>query len=93
MNELFKNEMKTILKDEYDDFIQSLQKPPVKAFYLNPLKKDCLHYFNQDAISPHPVVPDGYYFDYEKYPLGKSPFSLVVCIIFKNQVPCLLLIF
>ena len=39
MNELFKNEMKTILKDEYDDFIQSLQKPPVKAFYLNPLKK------------------------------------------------------
>ena len=67
MNELFKNEMKTILKDEYDDFIQSLQKPPVKAFYLNPLKKDCLHYFNQDAISPHPVVPDGYYFDYEKY--------------------------
>ena len=39
MNELFKNEMKTILKDEYDDFIQSLQKPPVKAFYLNPFKK------------------------------------------------------
>ena len=46
MNELFKNEMKTILKDEYDDFIQSLQKPPVTAFYLNPFTKDFLHYFN-----------------------------------------------
>lgn len=90
MNELFKNEMKTILKDEYDDFIQSLQKPPVKAFYLNPLKKDCLHYFNQDAISPHPVVPDGYYFDYEKYPLGKSPFFS--CGLYYIQEPSAMLV-
>ena len=90
MNELFKNEMKTILKDEYDDFIQSLQKPPVKAFYLNPLKKDCLHYFNQDTISPHPVVPDGYYFDYEKYPLGKSPFFS--CGLYYIQEPSAMLV-
>ena len=76
MNEEFKLMMKDLLKDEYDEFIESLDKPNIKAFYLNPLKKDSIKYLNQDYIKKHPVVKDGYYFDYENYPLGKSPFFL-----------------
>jgi 16S rRNA C967 or C1407 C5-methylase (RsmB/RsmF family) len=76
MNELFKNRMKELLKDEYDDFISSLEKPPVKAFYLNTNKKNILDYLNKDYIYKHPIVDNGYYFDYDNYPLGKSPYFL-----------------
>ncbi len=76
MNEEFKLMMKDLLKDEYDAFIQSLTQPDLKAFYLNPLKKHTLDYLNQEYIKKHPVVENSYYFDYEHYPLGKSPFFL-----------------
>ncbi len=76
MNDEFKLMMKDLLKDEYDEFIESLNKPNIKAFYLNPLKEDTIKYLNNKYIKKHPVVKDGYYFDYENYPLGKSPFFL-----------------
>lgn len=76
MNQLFLNQMKDLLKDEYDLFIEALNKPSVKGFYLNPLKKNMIQYIDQKYIQPHVVVSDGYYFDYEHYPLGKSPFFL-----------------
>ena len=44
MNELFEKQMKDILKDEYDDFMVSLTQPNIKAFYLNPQKKNVLNY-------------------------------------------------
>lgn len=90
MNEIFEKEMQTILKDEYQDFMKALQLPPVKAFYLNPLKKNALNYFNQQYIQPHPVVDGGYYFDYEKYPLGKSPFFS--CGLYYIQEPSAMLV-
>lgn len=93
MNKIFEKQMKDILKDEYDDFMVSLTQPNIKAFYLNPQKKNVLNYLNQEYIKPHVVVKNGYYFDYEHYPLGKSPFLLVEHIISKNQVQCLFLIF
>lgn len=74
MNELFEKQMKDILKNEYNDFIESLAQPSIKGFYINPLKKDVTQYLNKNYIQPHVVVEDGYYFDYEHYPLGKSPF-------------------
>lgn len=74
MNELFEKQMKDILKNEYDDFMKSLNQPSVKGFYVNPLRKNIIQYLNPNYIQPHVVVKDGYYFDYEKYPLGKSPF-------------------
>lgn len=76
MNQLFLNQMKDLLKDEYDLFIEALNKPSVKGFYLNPLKKNMIQYLDQKYIQPHVVVSDGYYFDYDHYPLGKSPFFL-----------------
>lgn len=85
MNQLFLDRMKELLNDEYDDFIASLNQPPVKGFYLNPLKKDVLNHLNQEHITPHPYIPRGYYFDYEKEPLGKSPYFM--CGLYYIQEP------
>ena len=90
MNELFEKQMKDILKDEYDDFMVSLTQPNIKAFYLNPQKKNVLDYLNQEYIKPHVVVKDGYYFDYEHYPLGKSPFF--ACGAYYIQEPSAMLV-
>ncbi len=90
MNELFEKQMKDILKDEYDDFMVSLTQPNIKAFYLNPQKKNVLDYLNQEYIKPHVVVKDGYYFDYEHYPLGKSPFF--ACGTYYIQEPSAMLV-
>lgn len=79
MNEQFHKQMKEILHDEYEDFIKSLEKSSIKAFYLNPNKKDVIKYLDQQYLTPHVVVNHGYYFDYQNYPLGKSPFFSCGC--------------
>ena len=38
MNKLFQEQMQDLLKDEYD-FMQALEKPPVRVFILIQLKK------------------------------------------------------
>lgn len=76
MDPIFLNRMKNILQDEYEDFINSLSHPAVKAIYLNDNKKNILNYLNSKYITKHPIVYNGYYFDYKNYPLGKSPFFL-----------------
>lgn len=76
MDPIFLNRMKDLLKDEYDDFIKSLEKPPIKAIYLNNKKENVLNYLDHHYIFKHPIVDNGYYFDYNNYPLGKSPFFL-----------------
>ncbi|WP_028043104.1 RsmF rRNA methyltransferase first C-terminal domain-containing protein [Candidatus Stoquefichus massiliensis] len=90
MNKLFEKQMKDLLKDEYDDFMQALEQPNVKAFYLNPLKKDGLKYLDKKYIQPHVIVKDGFYFDYQNYPLGKSPFFS--CGIYYIQEPSAMLV-
>ena len=90
MNKLFQEQMQDLLKDEYDDFMQALEKPPVKGFYLNPTKNNGLKYLKQQYIQPHVVVKDGYYFDYESYPLGKSPFFS--CGLYYIQEPSAMLV-
>lgn len=90
MNKLFEKQMKDLLKDEYDDFMQALDQPNVKAFYLNPLKKDGLKYLDNKYIQPHVVVKNGYYFDYQNYPLGKSPFFS--CGLYYIQEPSAMLV-
>ncbi|MEG0367328.1 MAG: RsmB/NOP family class I SAM-dependent RNA methyltransferase, partial [Coprobacillus sp.] len=90
MNELFEKQMKELLKDQFNEFINSLSKPQVKSFYLNPLKENVLKYLNRDYISPHVVVKDGYYYDYENYQLGKSP--LFSCGLYYIQEPSAMLV-
>ena len=90
MNRLFEKQMQDILKNEYSDFMKALEQPAVKAFYLNPLKKETTKYLNKEFIQPHVVVKDGYYFDYENYPLGKSPFFS--CGLYYIQEPSAMLV-
>lgn len=90
MNDEFKLMMKDLLKDEYDQFIEALALPDLKAFYLNPLKKNTLNYINNDYISKHPVVSNGYYFDYNNIQLGKSP--LFLCGNYYIQEPSAMLV-
>ena len=90
MNRLFEKQMQDILKNEYPDFMKALEQPAVKAFYLNPHKKEAIKYLNKEFIQPHVVVKDGYYFDYEKYPLGKSPFFS--CGLYYIQEPSAMLV-
>lgn len=74
MNEQFLMRMKELLKDDYEAFISSLEEDEVKGFYLNPLKDNVLSHLNSQYIKQHPYIQDGYYFDYQNYPLGKSPY-------------------
>ena len=90
MNRLFEKQMQDILKNEYPDFMKALEQPAVKAFYLNPHKKEAIKYLNKEFIQPHVVVKDGYYFNYEKYPLGKSPFFS--CGLYYIQEPSAMLV-
>ena len=90
MNRLFEKQMQDILKNEYPDFMKALEQPAVKAFYLNPHKKEAIKYLNKECIQPHVVVKDGYYFNYEKYPLGKSPFFS--CGLYYIQEPSAMLV-
>ena len=90
MNRLFEKQMQDILKNEYPDFMKALEQPAVKAFYLNPHKKEVIKYLNKEFIQPHVVVKDGYYFNYEKYPLGKSPFFS--CGLYYIQEPSAMLV-
>ena len=90
MNRLFEKQMQDILKHEYPDFMKALEQPAVKAFYLNPHKKEAIKYLNKEFIQPHVVVKDGYYFNYEKYPLGKSPFFS--CGLYYIQEPSAMLV-
>ena len=68
----FKDEMKAILKDEYDSFIESYNHPAFKGLRLNTLK---LHNatilpFN---LSPIPWCKEGFYYKYQDQP-GKHVF-------------------
>ena len=55
MDPIFLNRMKDILKNEYDDFIESLNKPSLKAIYLNNKKENILNYLNLNFLSKHPI--------------------------------------
>ena len=69
--EEFKNRMRAVLKDEYDEFIISYESEPVKGLRLNPLKtKDIPAGF---ALEQVPWCETGYYYDADLRP-GKHPY-------------------
>ena len=70
----FENRMKSLLGSGYDDFVASLNQPPVKAFRVNKTKISIedfekINPFGQEKI---PYVEGGYYLDCEK--VGNHPF-------------------
>ena len=72
--EKFKERMKTLLKDEYDDFITAVNGEPVKGFRVNTDKIsledfDKINIFGNEKI---PYVKNGFYLDYDK--AGNHPY-------------------
>lgn len=74
MNELFKQRMQFLLKNDYPAFETALNQKPVKSFYLNPLKKEVINHLDRSYLTKHPYINNAYFYDYENYPLGKHPY-------------------
>ena len=73
--EQFDARMKSLLKDEYDDFKNALLEKPVKGLYLNRNKKNVERVLDQNYVEHHPIVENGYLYD-ENYHPGKSAYFL-----------------
>lgn len=72
--EKFKERMKTLLKDEYDDFVNAVNGETVKGFRVNTEKISLedfekINIFGNEKI---PYVKNGFYLDYEK--AGNHPY-------------------
>lgn len=70
----FLERMKSLLGDEFDDFVSAMNCEPVRSFRVNidkiPLDEfDKINIFSNDKI---PYVSNGYYFDYDK--IGNHPY-------------------
>lgn len=70
----FQERMKKLLGDEYDDFLKSYDKKPVRAFRVNTDKISLddfskLNIFSNEKI---PYVKNGFYFDYDG--IGNHPY-------------------
>ena len=64
----FENRMKTLLGDEFEDYIKALTEPPVKGFRVN-TDKISLEEFEKINIfgsKKIPYVENGFYLEYEK---------------------------
>ena len=73
--EQFDTRMKSLLKDEYDDFKKALLEKPVKGLYLNRNKKNVERVLEEQYIEHHPIVENGYLYD-ENYHPGRSAYFL-----------------
>jgi len=73
--EQFDVRMKSLLKDEYDDFKNALLEKPVKGLYLNRNKKNVERVLDQNYVEHHPIVENGYLYD-ENYHPGRSAYFL-----------------
>ena len=73
--EQFDARMKSLLKDEYDDFKKVLLEKPVKGLYLNRNKKNVERVLEEQYIEHHPIVENGYLYD-ENYHPGRSAYFL-----------------
>lgn len=73
--EQFDVRMKSLLKDEYDDFKKALLEKPVKGLYLNRNKKNVERVLDKNYVEHHPIVENGYLYD-ENYHPGRSAYFL-----------------
>ena len=71
---IYENRMKRLLGEEFENYLNELQNPPVKAFRVNTDKISLeefekINVFGQEKI---PYVSNGYYLDFEK--IGNHPY-------------------
>lgn len=70
----FENRMKKLLGDDFSDYINELQNPPVKAFRVNTdkISLDEFEKINNISDKKIPYVENGYYLKYDK--IGNHPY-------------------
>lgn len=70
----FLQDMKEILKDDYNDFIKSYEEPKTTGLRVNTLKisKDELVKLNLFKLSQIPWANEGFYYDESVYRPGKN---------------------
>lgn len=78
MNELFLKRMKNYLKDEYDDYIQTLALPAYKGIRINTSKisVDSFHRLNIVESKPSKICKESFYIDSSITKLGNHPAHL-----------------
>jgi len=78
-NQYFLDEMKELLKEDYDKFIATFSDPIVKALRINTLKANVQMIKNEiDLKEKTPFDENTYYID-EEAKLGKHPYHLAGC--------------
>lgn len=70
----YKNRMKTLLGEDFDNYLNELQNPPVKGFRINTDKIGVEQFEKMNIFSNEkiPYVENGYYLNYEK--VGNHPY-------------------
>lgn len=70
----FSERMKTILGDEFDDYIKSLNESPVRGFRINTDKLSVEEFEKINIFSKQkiPYVENGFYLDYDR--IGNHPY-------------------
>jgi 16S rRNA C967 or C1407 C5-methylase (RsmB/RsmF family) len=83
----FLQDMKEILKDDYNDFIKSYEEPKTTGLRVNTLKisKDELVKLNLFKLSQILWANEGFYYDESVYRPGKNPLQKLEYTIFKNH--------
>ncbi len=71
--ELFEQRMKTLLGEEYTDFLSSYDRPRNVGLRLNPLKTGTSPALDGFGLSPVPWAENGFYYDPNTRP-GLSPY-------------------
>lgn len=74
--ELFLNQMKVLLGEEYNEFLKSCEEPSSHGLRINRLKVDKTAWecgLNPFSISPVPWTTNGYYYNSEEQP-AKAPY-------------------
>lgn len=74
MLDLFFSRMKNLLNDEYENFVEALEKPAYQSIHINTNKDQTSEIANKFQLQPHPYVKHGYYFNKEEIQLGKLPY-------------------
>lgn len=79
MKEAFLQRMKQYLKDEYDDYVQTLSQPAYKGLRVNTSKidKDSFSQENLLSLTPSSICQDAFYYDNDEVSsLGNHPAHL-----------------
>jgi 16S rRNA C967 or C1407 C5-methylase (RsmB/RsmF family) len=73
MNSLYLDQMKTLIPDEFEEYLSSFDNPPRRGIRINSLKTDAqeLSGLCTFAMEKHPFCDNGYFVESEES-LGRS---------------------